>query len=152
MKIRDFVDEDARSILELYFLAVHELNKEFYSEEQLTAWTANRSVEGILKATNRCDDYLVAEVDGEVVGFGCRRNDELLGLYVHPTATERGVGSALLEKLLACIRDEGFLCVRAESSLGAQGFYERRGFSVIKQSTSSISSIDLPCVVIQRLL
>ena len=152
MIIRDFVEEDAQAILELYFLAVHELNKEFYSEEQLAAWTENRSVEGTIKAAKECDDYLVAEKDGEVLGFGCRRNDKLQALYVHPSAARQGVGSALLEELLGRIREEGFLCVRAESSLGAQAFYERRGFRAIKQSTVSVSSIDIPCVIIQKLL
>lgn len=152
MIIRAFVEEDAQAVLELYFLAVHELNKEFYSEQQLAAWTANRSVEKTIRAAQKCDDYLVAEKDGVVVGFGCRRNDELLGLYVHPSAVRQGVGSALLEELLERVCEEGFLCVRAESSLGAQNFYERRGFVSVKQSTLSISEVAIPCVVMQKLL
>lgn len=153
MKIRDFVEEDASAVVELYYRAVHELNKEFYSEEELVAWTSNMDVDKVLRGASRSDEYVVAEIDESVVGFGSRRNDELQALYVHPSFTYRGVGSALLKELFSCIKEDGFLCVRAESSLGAQGFYEKHGMVAIKRSVVHRNhDVSIACVVMQKLL
>lgn len=154
MKVRDFVEEDASVVIEVYCRSVHELNKEFYSEEQLAAWTSSMNVDKVLRGASQCDDYVVVELAGEMVGFGSRCNDELQALYVHPSFTRRGVGSALLEELLSRIEKDGFLCVRAESSLSTREFYEKHGFVAIKQSAIYLRNqdISIPCVVVQKLL
>ena len=152
MKVRSFTPGDAAALIELHSLSVQELNEAFYSADELAAWIGSWSVEQVVEAARRCDDYLVAEEEGEVLGFGCRREDELLGLYVHPLVAGQGVGSLLLKELLARIQEEGFLCVRAESSLGAQGFYEKRGFVAVKKSTLELSGVKIPCVFLQKVL
>lgn len=89
---------------------------------------------------------LVAERDGEVVGWAChgpyRDEDgngeahagdaELYAVYVHPERSSRGVGRALLTESLRRCADTGYgrmlLWVLRENT-PARGFYERFGFS-----------------------
>jgi ribosomal-protein-alanine N-acetyltransferase len=78
---------------------------------------------------------LAAENDGDVVGYAVvwwvMDQGELANLAVHPEFRGQGLGSRLLDRVLADARDLGieslFLEVR-ESNEKAQRLYARRGF------------------------
>ncbi|MFB6221782.1 MAG: N-acetyltransferase family protein [Halolamina sp.] len=83
--------------------------------------------------------FLVAEGDGEVVGFtnagpsgeNAPADAFISRLYVHPDRWGAGVGSALTGRVARRLRDAGYervwLEVFAENDVG-RGFYESRGF------------------------
>lgn len=75
----------------------------------------------------------VAELDGQVAGFAALVGGELDGLFVEPTLWRQGVGAALVEEATHDARRRG-LAVTVIASPGAQGFYERCGFSVEGQA------------------
>ena len=75
----------------------------------------------------------LAEADGEIVGFAARDGAWLMQLYVKPGWTGRGVGSNLLESILAeaatatpILRLHTFA-----RNAGARRFYERHGFVAV---------------------
>jgi GNAT superfamily N-acetyltransferase len=85
---------------------------------------------------------LVAEANGQpvgFVGFGASRdqddNSDLVGeiyaVYVHPAHWGQGVGTALLRRAMAQLRDQGFqeltVWTLTENSQ-ARTFYEKNGF------------------------
>ena len=83
--------------------------------------------------------FLVAvDPDQTVIGYGIGRavadEGEILNLAVAPTVRRRGVGTGLLESLLAHLASAGaehvYLEVRA-SNLAAVGLYRRHGFQVV---------------------
>lgn len=67
---------------------------------------------------------LVAEVNGEIVGFGCVRDGWLNHLYVLPNHQGVGIGSALLNELRSKIDQ---FWVFQKNHL-ARDFYKLRGF------------------------
>ena len=83
---------------------------------------------------------LMAETDGRAVGcvvFGRSREEdhvdwgEIVSLYVAPDAMGCGIGGALLEAALACLREDGFIRVylwAIDGSRSTSGFYGRHGF------------------------
>ncbi len=75
-------------------------------------------------------DLFVAEIDGELVGFGeiVAGNNELRAVYVSPTAGRKGVGKALLAKLEATARERGVEQLWLHSSLSAEAFYIANGY------------------------
>jgi ribosomal-protein-alanine N-acetyltransferase len=81
---------------------------------------------------------LVSECDGEVVGYVFARvaggEAEVLNLAVHPAHRLRGVGRALLERVIERVTRRGadllFLEVRA-SNTEAQTFYRKMGFKQV---------------------
>jgi len=75
----------------------------------------------------------VAELDGQVAGFAALAGGELDGLFVEPTLWRQGIGAALIEHATHDARRRG-LAVTVIASPGAQGFYERCGFSVEGQA------------------
>jgi GNAT superfamily N-acetyltransferase len=75
----------------------------------------------------------LVEVDGEIVGFAARDGAWLMQLYVKPGWTGRGIGSKLLELILAeaatatpILRLHTFA-----RNAGALRFYERHGFVAV---------------------
>ncbi|MFQ6171032.1 amino-acid N-acetyltransferase [Oryzobacter sp. R7] len=80
-------------------------------------------------------DFVVAELDGEVVGCGALHVlwedlGEVRTLAVHESALGHGVGSALLDRLVARARDLGLsrlFCLTFETA-----FFSRHGFEPIE--------------------
>ena len=95
-----------------------------------------------------CDGYrpdvgrtLVAEQNGEVIGYLAWREDETVGVIdthaVRPDRQGRGTGSGLLTALLGWFRAEGIRQIEAtvaEGFLRARRIYEARGFREIGRS------------------
>ena len=90
-------------------------------------WAKNLSVSG-MELKIREMEILVAEINGQVAGWGAIRGDRLEGLYTDPDFAGRGIGTELLNKLEVLMRTYGIRTIRAEASLNAEGFYLRRGY------------------------
>ena len=83
--------------------------------------------------------YLVAEVNGLVVGMILVLNNNYIGqFFVCPSHQRRGVGSALWAAALSCATDAGGTgAFTVKSSLQALPIYQRFGFE-----TTSAESVD----------
>jgi GNAT superfamily N-acetyltransferase len=101
----------------------------FPDEEILTAWR---------KALTDSDvEIYIAEVGGEPVGSVSVGGDFLRTLYVLPPHWRTGVGSALHDHALECLRARG--CRQAklwtlEENWSARRYYEKRGWSLTKET------------------
>jgi GNAT superfamily N-acetyltransferase len=82
-------------------------------------------------------EVLIAEQDGQPVGSVSVGEDFLRTLYVLPSHWRAGVGSALHDHALERLRARG--CTRAklwtlEENWDARGFYERRGWTLNRET------------------
>jgi GNAT superfamily N-acetyltransferase len=77
-------------------------------------------------------EALVAEIDGEVVGFAVlldkSESAELDGLFVEPARWRQGIGSALVLEAVHVARNRGLSLVTVVAEPGARRFYEKCGF------------------------
>ena len=133
-RIRPYLPADVGAVHRIGELCAADLYGEAPdTREQIAKWPA--------------EHFLVAEVDGAVVGYArgelkvaqdvCVMADgetymEIEGMYVRPEFQRRGIGSALLEALLARARGAGvtrFQVYTANKNLdGILRFYRSRGF------------------------
>ena len=67
-------------------------------------------------------------VDGAAIGWVEVDRDRVAALYVSPSCSRRGVGSALLEIAETSIRNSGYTTARLESSQNALDDHLRRGY------------------------
>ena len=98
------------------------------------------SIVALTECITRCgtDDnaqFLVAERDGEVLGFlhyDCDGAEpELHRIYVDLERKRAGIGSALMRELHARLRPgSSYVLLVAEANIGARAFYERHGLIV----------------------
>jgi|SRR5215469_817031 len=89
-------------------------------------------------------DFLVAELDGHIVGMGGFRPSsmpgraEVLRVRVHPARRRRGIGSALMAELesraAACGFHEAWLDT-ATNQPEAMAFYERLGYTEVDRES-----------------
>jgi ribosomal protein S18 acetylase RimI-like enzyme len=78
----------------------------------------------------------VAEDDGRVVGWWSMTDGSLEHIYVDPDLQNRGIGSAMLDKVMALMPD-GFSLWTFQKNEGARRFYERHGFRAVELTDGS---------------
>lgn len=93
-----------------------------HSDDETRDWIAN-----IVLPTQA---VWVAELDGQVVGYAAVDGSELNDLYVRPGMQGKGVGSALLAKVMEL--SPGALSLWTfQRNAHARRFYEQRGFEAV---------------------
>jgi putative acetyltransferase len=98
--LRPFLPADAPIAAAIFVAAVQELTSDDYSEEQQEAWAASADDEEQFGRRLAGELTLIATLDNSPVGFASLKNNTHIDmLYVHPSATGRGVGSALCDAL-----------------------------------------------------
>ncbi len=76
-------------------------------------------------------EFMVAEIDGAVVGLVDWEGDFINALHVRGSHARRGAGAALMDYAERVIADAGFKAVRLETdtfNANSQAFYAARGY------------------------
>jgi len=161
LKIRRAVESDAEAIAEIYNHAITTSTATFDTEEKTAderqRWLAEHG-----------DNYpvIVAELDGEVVGWGSlSRYGERPGwkftvenaVYVRHNCRGRGIGKLLLEKLIEEARMLGYHCIIAQVVGGNEAsfkLHERAGFETAGVLRESGRKFDrwLDVILMQKIL
>ena len=133
---RDYRRGDADPICRLFFETVRAVNLGDYSPEQVRAWAPAVSGPDAWHGRMSGRHTLVADEDGEVVGFAELEEDGHLDmLYCRKDAVGRGVGSGLLAAVEERARGLGVGRISTEASITARPFFERHGFAVLRRNT-----------------
>ena len=130
MTLRDYCKTDCTELARLFYDTVHTVNAKDYSREQLDAWATG---EVNLEAWNKsfqAHNTVVAEIDGQIVGFGDMDETGYLDrLYVHKDYQRRGVATAICDALEQNTKAAEFT---THASITARPFFEKRGYTVVK--------------------
>ena len=102
-------------------------------DETIEEWYSDEALETAL--TKPGTAFLVAERDGEIVGFThgvvSEEEGDVLRMSVHPAHQNEGIGTALYERLREDLQDFNMARMRAidlASNEGGREFYETHGF------------------------
>ena len=139
MEIRLFEKQDGEKIAQLFYETVREINIRHYSNAQVEAWAPDdiyfRDWENV--CSNRFT--YVAEVQrGNIAGFGeLEPNGHIDCFYCHKNYQRRGVGSKIYQAIEAKAVELGLKHLTTEASITAKPFFQRMGFSVVKEQEVS---------------
>lgn len=143
MEIRPATEADRGAIREVARAAWHDAYDDLEAttiDETVEEWYADDALERAIDKPGTA--VLVAEVDGEVVGFThgvvSEEDGEVLRMYVHPDRQRRGVGAALHERLREDLADFSMRRMRAidlASNEASREFYEGLGFERTDEGT-----------------
>jgi L-amino acid N-acyltransferase YncA len=135
--IRPAQDTDLAAITDIYAHHVSHGTASFETEPPNIEEMTRRRVTSLQGGY----PYLVAEEGGVVIGYAytgpyrpraAYRNTVETSIYLHPEAVGRGLGTLLLEALVAACEGQGFrqmIAVVGDSTNGASiRLHERRGF------------------------
>lgn len=150
VRIRHYEQGDAPEIARLFYEMVRSVNRAHYSEAQVAAWAPEvPDVQG-WHARMSARLTLVAEEDGEVVGFVELEEGHLDMLYARKDAVGRGVGARLYEAAEREARGRGFGRITTEASITARPFFERRGFRVVREQTVRRRGVELKSFIMEK--
>lgn len=90
-------------------------------------------------------DILVAEKDGEVIGFSGVNGAYLGWLYVHPRYYGQGVGRGLLRAALNQLSGTGWTIV-LEGNQPALNIYQSEGFRIVDRFASDNAGYPCTCL------
>lgn len=139
MFIRDAIPADAPAIAAIRERTIREIVAplNLYSPEEIRSWAANFDADRVVGFINQ-GNYLVAEVDGCVVGFGRFQVDApdtatIRGIFVDAGWVGRGIGGRIVDRLLALGTGLGITTFDLVATLNARTFYERLGFQFLER-------------------
>lgn len=129
--LRKYKPSDCQALAELFYDTVHAVCKDDYSEKQLYAW-ATGNIDLVKWNQSFWSHYtIVAEINGNIAGFGdIDSNGYLDRLYVHKDFQRRGIGSSICSILENMVNSDKII---THASITAKGFFEKRGYKVIKE-------------------
>lgn len=129
MDLRLCTQADLPAVLDLFRTSVHTLCRGDYSPAQLSAWAPEALDEAPWARWLRCQTFLLAEEDGDLLGFASLEGDYLDLLYVHPRHAHRGIGTVLCDALE---RQCTGRCITVHASLTARPFFAHRGYRTVE--------------------
>jgi GNAT superfamily N-acetyltransferase len=126
MQIRCAQTTDEEALAGIRRSAILVLAVPAISMEQAEKWAARTTADRIARAIQEHDVWVA--VEGVILGWIEVDRDRVAALYVSPTCSCRGLGSALLALAEIYIGRAGFTTARIESSQNALDFYIHRGY------------------------
>lgn len=148
--IRDYEAEDASEIVRLFYETVRSVNRAHYSEEQVAAWAPEIPDPRRWHVRMSARLTLVAQEEGEVIGFAELEDGHLGMLYVRKDAVGRGVGERLYEAVEREALGRGLGRITTEASITARPFFERRGFRLVLEQTVRRRGVEMTNFVMEK--
>ena len=147
MIIRTYQSSDLKILVKLFYDTVHFINSKDYSKEQVDVW-ASKTLDLVKWDQSLKEHYsLVALIDGKIVGFGdIDQTGYLDRLYVHYQYQGKGIAKAICSQLEKSVNGK----ITVHASITAKGFFEHRGYQVIKKQEVKRQEISLVNYVMEK--
>lgn len=134
MEFREYKNTDLHAVMDLFYVTVHEVNKNDYSEEQLDAIAPKDANEYHWEKSLEKNHTIVVEEDDKLIAFGnIGKTGYLDRLYVHPDHLRKGIASKLVEELEEYAKKHGSHVINVTSSITSKAFFESKGYAVIEE-------------------
>ena len=129
MIIRKYRPEDCAATARLFYDTVHTVNAADYTQAQLDVWATGTVDSDRWNASFLSHDTVVAEENGEILGFGDMDETGYLDrLYVHRDYQRRGIATVICDELEGAVLGK----ITTHASVTAKPFFENRGYRVVR--------------------
>ncbi len=150
IQIRPYRPHDISEMAQLFYDTVHQVNAADYTPAQLDAWANGQVDLAAWDASFQAHVTLVAEADGQIVGFADRDAGGYLDrLYVHKDYQGQGIATALCDRLEQSAQGEK---MTTHASITARPFFEGRGYRVVRAQQVERSGQRLTNYVMEKVL
>lgn len=154
MILRKYKSDDCLKLLKLFYDTVRTVNKKDYNDEQLSVWAPDNYIEEKYNTWQKSlseNFTVIAEKNGDIVGFGdIEKNGYLNRLFVHKNYQSRGIASSIVKELENYAEK---ICIRTiitEASTTAKPFFEKIGYSLVKEQQVEKKGIFLTNYVMEK--
>ncbi len=129
--LRPYQEKDCEKLIDLFKNTVETVNSKDYNPDQISAWTSgvhkDRWNKSLMEHVS-----LVALMGENIVGFADLDQKKALldRLYISASHQHEGIATVLCDALEGiCAHPE----IRTEASITARGFFEKRGYKVLRE-------------------
>lgn len=134
--IRRYNVQDTHALIDLFRDAVHAINIQHYSPEQVAVWAPEEIDAARWQQSLANNITFVAEMGSQIVGFADMTHEGYLDrLYVNKDYQGRWVGLHLMRAIEKAARELGLEKITTDCSITAKKPAERFGFVVVKEQT-----------------
>lgn len=139
LEIRRFESGDEETLRTIFYYTVRKICINDYTDAQVSAWAPNIYVAEDWNKKIALLNPFVVLLDGQVVGYADLQPDGYVDhFFCHWQHQGKGVGTALMQQLIAEGARNFNHRLYANVSLTAKPFFERHGFIVAKQQSVDI--------------
>ncbi|UZE51621.1 GNAT family N-acetyltransferase [Rhodopseudomonas sp. P2A-2r] len=138
---------DANDISHVIISALRETNAKDYKPEIIARLELGFSPSAVQQLIAQ-RDILVGLLDHRIVGTAGLDGDKVRTVFVTPDVQGRGVGRRLMQAVEAIARERQIPLLRLNSSISAESFYARLGYTVVRE----VFYGDERTIVMERLL
>lgn len=150
MHVRLAVKEEAEIVWQIRNQAIRYGCKEAYPAKVISAWTPDAMPESQRTVIKRYPFFVAVTDDQQIVATGFLDLDaaSVEAVFTLPDWQGRGLATMILQAIKREAAARGFTQLTLSSTPNAWRFYQRQGFSVVKESvySSSLAGADLPCI------
>lgn len=154
VQFRQATTSDAQTLWWTKNAAIDSIDTDAYTAAQLSAWKPDgEAIEDFEQAIESDRfDAVIAEVDGEDVGYGVLNVDtgRIDALFVHPDYMNQGIATSLVSQLESRARMHDISEVEIVSSLNAKPFYEKLEYWDFGRKTRSIDGCDIEFAIMRK--
>lgn len=144
LEIREFTDSDVGATAQIFFDAVRLGTTEYYDDRQRRAWAAKVPDNDEWRERLQSQHSYVAQLNTKLVGFMTLAGNGHIDLaFVAPDLIGKGVARALYERVETEALRLGIRRLDTDASYLARRFFERQGWSVLRQQSVSMGEVSL---------
>lgn len=147
MILRKYNSTDCEQLAELFYDTVHTVNAKDYTEEQLNVWATGQIDLEKWNASFEKNHTAIAVEEDKIVGFGdMDKTGYLDRLYVHKDYQRMGIASSICDELEKHFSSS----FTTHASITARPFFEKRGYTVVKEQQVERGGILLTNFVMKK--
>jgi putative acetyltransferase len=149
--IRRYVRGEEAALFSVYFTAIHLVACRDYTTEQVEAWAPRDLDVALWQKKIREIKPFVAVLDGELAGYAdVQVNGYIDHFFVSGHHPRRGIGSALMTRIIEEARLLRIAVLTSAVSRTAQPFFARFGFSIVEQRHPQVRGVVVPNALMSR--
>lgn len=153
MQVRLAVPDEAETVWQIRNQAIRHGCKTVYSAAVIAAWTPDAMPESQRTVIARYPFYVAVTPAQEIVATGFLDLDSasVEAIFTLPAWQGKGLATQILQAIKHEAQDRGFSQLMLASTPNACGFYQRQGFTVVRESvySSALAGTGLACVEMQ---
>ncbi|MHD0318666.1 GNAT family N-acetyltransferase [Fusobacterium sp. THCT1E2] len=154
MILRKYKSDDCLNLLKLFYDTVRTVNKKDYNNKQLSVWAPDNYIEekyDIWQKYLSENFTIIAEINGEIAGFGdIEKTGYLNRLFIHKDYQHMGIASAIVKELEEYAEKICICTIITEASITAKPFFEKLGYTLIKEQQVERKGIFLTNYVMKK--
>ena len=124
--------DDARGISEVIVSALRETNAKDYPQDIIEKMEKDHSPDAVLELMTKQRVFVIV-AEERIVGTGSLDGKMVRTVFVSPDCHGQGIGKKLMREIERSARDFGVPKLEVFSSITAEGFYTRLGFTIVSE-------------------